>query len=54
LHDLVLGPFALLPLPGGGRFVAIGQQLGAFLGYGMFFIVLIGGASWFDRRRLFS
>lgn len=54
LHDIVLGPFALLPLPGGARFVAIGQQCGAVLGYGLLFIVLIGGVSWVDRRRLSS
>ncbi len=52
LHGIILGPFALLPLPSGVRFVAIGQQFGAIMGYGLFFIVLIGGVSWFDRRRL--
>lgn len=52
LQDLVLGPFALLPLPGGVRSVAIGRQLGAILGYGIFFSVIIGAVSWFDRRRL--
>ncbi len=54
LHNIVLGPFALLPLPGGARFVAIGQQSVAVLGYGLFFGLLIGGVSWFDRRRLLS
>ena len=52
LHDIVLGPFALLPLPGEARFVAIGRQLGAVVGYGLFFVLLIGGVSWFNRRRL--
>jgi hypothetical protein len=51
LHDIVLGPFALVPLPGGARLVAIGQRIGAILGYGLFFVLLISGVSWFDRRR---
>ena len=54
LHDIVLGPFALLPSPGEARFAAIGQQLAAITGYGFFFMLLIGGVSWFDRRRLLS
>jgi len=54
LHDIVLGPFALLPLSGGARFAALGRQCVAVLGYGLFFGLLIGGVSWFDGRRLLS
>lgn len=54
LNGILLGPFALFPWPGGARAVAIGQQSGAVLGYGLFFLLLIGGVSWFDRRRLLS
>ncbi len=54
LHDIVFGPFVLLLLPGEEHLVAIGQQFAAVLGYGLFFVVLIGGVSWFDRRRLRS
>jgi hypothetical protein len=53
LHGIVFGPFALVPLPGGARFAAIGQQFGAALGYGLFFLLLIGGVSWLERRRSF-
>ncbi len=53
LHDIVLGPFALLSLPGGAHAVTIGQQCAAVVGYGLFFVILIGGMSWFDRRRIY-
>lgn len=54
LNSILLGPFAALGGPGGTHAVAIGQQSGAVLGYGLFFLLLIGGVSWFDRRGLLS
>ena len=53
LNDLLLGPFALLFISVGGSGVAIGRQVAAVLGYGLFFLLIIGGVSWLDRRRVF-
>ncbi len=54
LNDFLLGPFALLPLPGDGLGATIGRQIAAIVGYGLFFLLIIGGVSWLDRRRVFS
>jgi hypothetical protein len=52
VNDLLLGPFAVLGGSGGGRSALVMQQVGAALGYGLVFLLIIGGVSWLDRRRL--
>jgi hypothetical protein len=52
VNDLLLGPFAALGGTGGGRATLVVQQLAAVLGYGLVFLLIIGGVSWLDRRRL--
>jgi uncharacterized protein YggT (Ycf19 family) len=52
LNDFLLGPFALIPSFGTGAFATVGRQSAAVLGYGLFFLLLISGVSWFDRRRV--
>jgi hypothetical protein len=51
-NDLLLGPFAALGGGGGGRSALVVQQIAAALGYGLIFVLIIGGVSWLDRRRL--
>src|SRR5262249_20349137 len=51
-NDLLLGPFAALPRADGGPAALIVQQIGAILGYGLFFLLIVGAVSWLDRRRL--
>ena len=53
LNDLLLGPFGLLFSSAEGIGAAIGRQAAAVLGYGLFFLLIIGGVSWLDRRRVF-
>ena len=53
LNDLLLGPFGLLLSSAGGVGADIGRQAVAVLGYGLFFLLIIGGVSWLDRRRAF-
>lgn len=54
LNALLLGPFALIPSVGAGAMAMVGRQAAAVLGYGLFFLLIIGGVSWLDRRRIFS
>lgn len=54
LNDFLLGPFALIPSFGGGGLATVGRQTAAVLGYGLFFLLIIGGVSWLDRRRIIS
>ncbi len=50
INKVVLGPFALLSIFGGGMATAIFQQLAAMLVYGLFFLLIIGGVSWLERQ----
>ena len=54
LNEFLLGPFALIPSFGAEMVVAITRQTAAVLGYGLFFLLIIGGVSWLDRRRPFA
>lgn len=53
LNDILLGPFALIPSFGAGALATVGRQTAAVLGYGLFFLMIISGVSWLDRRRVF-
>ncbi|HEY8597660.1 MAG TPA: hypothetical protein VIL85_04475 [Thermomicrobiales bacterium] len=53
LNDLLLGPFGLLYSSAGGAGATIGRQAVAVFGYGLFFLLIIGGVSWLDRRHVF-
>lgn len=52
LNDLLLGPFAILAGSDAGRTALIVQQIAAILGYGLIFLLIVGGVSWLDRRRM--
>lgn len=51
LNDLLLGPFALIPSFGTGPLATVARQTAAVLGYGLCFLLIIGGVSWFERQR---
>jgi hypothetical protein len=54
LNEFLLGPFALIPSFGAEMVVAITRHTAAVLGYGLFFLLIIGGVSWLERQRSYS
>ena len=54
LNEFLLGPFALIPSFGAEMMVLIARQTAAVVGYGLFFLVIIGGVSWLERHRPFA